>query len=158
MYENLVEGSYEAFATDWGLKEVEKLKALQAFIVFEFKVNDQVQKLTWSSFLFKTDGGVNKHTADVLSTCGFTGKNITELNNPSALNNKKPYNITVEKNGEYWKVKWVNDPDEAPSTKVSDPKKLAGYDLSKFNAELVKNSQSKPLKNHALDVEETLPF
>jgi hypothetical protein len=47
-------------------------------------------------------------------------------------------------------VKWVNDPEAGPSGKVTDPKKLMGYDLSKFNAALVTEANQRPqVKNYA---------
>jgi hypothetical protein len=166
-YDNMREGQFDAQIQDWGLQEVEKVRQLQAFINFEFEVDGQTQKMRWSSFLFKKDGTVNKHTMETLRVCGFKSSKITDLVNTSALNNKKTYHITTEKEGEYWRVKWVNDPDESPMSKAADAKVLAGYDLSKFNAALMKDQVSAPpVKNYApgasnppaLDTEEKLPF
>lgn len=168
-YESLQEGRYSAHIKDYGIREVEKLNTLEAFIQFEFSKGDETYYLTWKGLFLKKDGTPNKKTYDTLKTCGFTGKNVEALTQSGTLNNQKTYDITLKRENGYLNVEWVNDPNALSEARVSDVKTLKGYDLSKINAELVKMNlaqPTKPLPNYApgatnppkVDAEEPLPF
>jgi hypothetical protein len=60
-------------------------------------------------------------------------------------------NATVELESGYWRIQWINDPDETPRGKTDDVKTLAGYDLSRVNAALAqKSAAARPnVPNHA---------
>lgn len=165
-------GTYYGRATDYGLEEVEKLKQLKAFVMFEFKDNTgNAQRIKWDGFLTKKDGELNKKTMDTLIACGFKGKSITDLNVKGSLNETKEMMLTLEYDeaGKYLRCEWVNDPSESSTQKVTDVKKLNGFDLSRVDSYLKLNQTATPvkapLKNHAPGAEnppempdEELPF
>jgi len=153
-YENLVPGVYKAKIVDWAVQEVPQLKQLKAVIKFQIKDGINIK---WDGLFLKKDGSVSKKTVDTLKACGFAGKDVSELTSATALDTTKELSITVIKDGEYWKVEWVNAGD-GELKKVSDVKVIKGYDLRKVNSALALGAKPA-VKNYADDLEkDDLPF
>lgn len=158
---NVTPGSYYGRAIDYGLQEVEKLKQLKAFIQFEFKSNDgATERIIWDGFLTKKDGELNRKTMDTLIACGFKGKSIADLNTKGSLNETKEMLLDIDYEGDFLKVLWVNDPSESMTQKVTDVKKLNGFDLSRVDSYLNMNQKKAkpPLYNHAPGAENPPPM
>ncbi len=157
-YENLTAGQYKGRVTDWGIKEVvigEK-KQLVVVVNFNFTAGAASHKMKWEGFLFKKDGDLSKKTMDTLETCGFTSPTLDALvENPNALNTQKELLVTVEMVNGYWKIEWVNDPDDTSAGSVESVKSLKGYNLSAINTALAAKAREKVaarpagVKNHA---------
>ena len=149
-------GEYKAQVIDWKVVEVPQLdNKLQIMVSLEL---DNGAIMTWKDFFQKKDGSPNQKTLNTLKTLGFKG-NIQNLTSATALNTQKMFLVTVEKDGDYSKVAWINDPD-APRggggyNQLDDKiamRKLAGLNLS------VGDEPKKP-KNFADDIsKEELSF
>lgn len=163
---DVVPGVYDGRVVDYGLQAVEKTGQIKAMVKFTFKYNEQDQFITWSAFLQKRDGELNKYTLDTLLTCGFKSKSVADLNDAGVLDTQKKLTLTLEKETgadgvERLKVAWVNDPTKG--LVKTDVKKLKGVNLSKVDSYLKMNQQK--VKNHADsltgspgDDNEPLPF
>jgi hypothetical protein len=163
-FDDIQEGRYQAKIKDWGIRDVEKLKTIEAFVQFDVSVGNEICGLTWKGLFLKKDGTPNKKTYDTLKTCGFKGKTVDVLTQSGSLDNTKTYDVTLKRENGFLNIEWVNDPAAVATSRVADVKTLQGYDLSKINAELVKMNMNeptaKPLKNYAptMDADEKLPF
>lgn len=164
-YEGLVAGEYKARPQDWGVKEtvIDGKKILLAVITFAFNYKvgtvEKSASIRWEGFFFKKDGDLSSKTLDVLDVCGFKSPTLDDFTKTDALNTQRAVNITLEFDGKYWRVEWVNDPDETAVGKVEYVKSVQGYEgLGKINAALSSrrnekmakaNGSKPPVKNHA---------
>jgi len=109
---NVNPGRYPAKVKDWGVDQVAKLNdALKAVVMFDFK--DEAggwHTIKWDGFIEKTDGSINKKTTDTLKLCGMNGNFLDLLQGGPGLDMTKDLEITIERDGEYMRVEWVNDP------------------------------------------------
>lgn len=158
-YADLTPGEYKAKLVDWGLVVVEKINQLKAVIKFELSTGDQV---TWDGFFLKKDGTVNEKTVKTLRTCGFNKKTVEELSEADALDTKKELSVVLVKENEFFRVEWVND-GSREMQKVTDVKKLKGFDMRKVNSVLAQAfTPTRTVKNHAdalqVDPKDALPF
>lgn len=119
---------------DYGIEEVDALDgAPKVVIIFEGGHK-------FEGFIFKRDGDPNKKTLKTLFTCGFRGKDLTQLaHGPEgdALDMGKEFELDIQddENG-YAKVEWVIDPDEKRFSDKVDKKKFGGMKLGKALGEL----------------------
>lgn len=145
-YEGLTPGTYLASIVDWGIREADigGRKQLLAWIAFDFSNEGKVHRIHWEGFLLKKDGDVNQKTMNSINACGFYGADMTSFMSETALNTAKKVNVTIEIDDKgYYKVEWINNPDESPRGKGDDVKSLAGYDLSRVNAALAAANMGK---------------
>lgn len=158
-YDNLKPGVYLGRIVDWGVQEVATSKTLKAVIKFSFKDADGGQKnITWDGFFLKKDGSPNEKTVKTLQTCGFIGKAVSDLTAATALDTTKELSLDIIKDGEYWRVEWVNDPSQGMANKVTDVKKIKGYDLRKVDALFASSiPKDKKVRNYADDVVNPTP-
>jgi hypothetical protein len=156
-YENLVPGTYKARVVDWTLQEVEAVNQLKAVIKFSFEANGTYHTMNWDGFFVKKDGAVNEKTVKSLKACGFNKKSVAGLLDPDALDTQKDVFVTVAKDGQYWRVEWVND--GSMELKKPDVKKVKGYDLRKVDSVLaLAFTAEKKVPNMAPGAEEEMPF
>jgi hypothetical protein len=108
-FSDLPPGKYDAKIKDWGIEAVDKLAGkLKAVIVFDIIVANTGEMVSakWDGFFENKEGLPNKNTIKTLVLCGFQGDDPSQM----VLDNSKTYEVTVEKNGEYSEIKWVNLP------------------------------------------------
>lgn len=148
-FSDLPPGRYDAKIKDWGIEAVEKLAGkLKAVIMFDIIVANTGEMVTakWDGFFENKEGQPNKNTVKTLVLCGFLGDDPAHMD----LDNTKTYEVTVEKNGEYSEIKWVNLPGMGGIKKVTGKTTLkpairAALDEARRELGLAKK---KP-KNHA---------
>lgn len=155
-------GRYACKIADFGLEEVEKLKAIKAVIVVEFTDAEfNGTQMKWDGFLLTKDGNANKKTASTLKACGLQAGVETLATDIAALDKNKELFATVilDQNG-YKRIEWINDGAESGAmNKIQDVKKINGMDLRKFNESMGANVKPD-LKNHAPKASDTdeIPF
>lgn len=169
-YENLTPGKYLGRIMDWQMEMVEKLKVPKVRIKFTFETPSGSCSMSWDGLVLKKDGTPNKKTIDTLRVCGFKSNKIQDLNEvATALDTSKQLELDIEKEGEYWKVQWVNEPGGTTAMdKVSAKQTLMGFDLSNVNGALMSSpakatslsttNGSVPNRAPSFDKDEELPF
>lgn len=109
-FKELPAGQYEAKIIDWGLYEVAALGGkIKAVIQFSIKHEDEWVSGRWEGFFENKDGEPNKNTIKTLIACGFRGDDYSDLIGADGLDTSKELSITIEKDGEYNRIRWVND-------------------------------------------------
>ena len=168
-------GRYTAKVKDWGLEEVEQLDgAIKAVVIFDFETGeDEWETIKWDGFIQKRDGGINQKTVDSLKVCGLSGTFVDLVEGGPGLDTSKDIEITIEHDGQYHKVEWINEPGGGQYTANKEAgsdlvKRLKGLSLeaglSKSKTASKKKTTTK-VKNHApgaedsgVDEDEEIPF
>jgi hypothetical protein len=146
MEETDYSGVWPAQIKSWTLDHVEEYDAWVLKIWMAVKGEGWTKAMQWSGWMEKKDGGPNRNTFKTLALCGFESDNFAELANDDALDTETWFNVTVEADGKYWNIKWINTQDFDTGA-VAGAKVLKGADLTKLNSYL---GPAKPkLKNHA---------
>ena len=149
-------GQHRAKVVSWWVDIVEALNGEpKACILFETEDGDQIR---WDGFFNKKDGGANKNTVSVLKCCGLKGDLSEILDSENGLQRGKEVFITIERDGDYLRVKWVNETSGRASS-LSDGEKAK---VAKLLKSLSAKEGLKPsVKNHAPGAsidDEDLPF
>ena len=159
---NLEPGTYKAKIVDWGVTEVEKLGGqLKVFIKMDIEHHGQYYTGTWDCFCLTKDGQPNKKLMKTLVTVGFQGESLEEFSRQGSLNNQKEYEVTVILDGEYKRIEWINDPAMSLVPKVSDVKKLSGFNFKDAIKEARKElgvTTGLQVPNHAPGAKDELGF
>lgn len=154
-FSELKPSRYLAHITNWGIESVEKLGGLpKAVITFEIQATPtETVNARWEGFFETKDGKPNLNTAKTLVACGFGSDDPQDLNLGDSLDNQTEYEVTVEKDGEYNKIKWVNKPGGGAGIKKSTTAKRVGSGVKKALQDARKEfgvtPTKKVIKNYA---------
>jgi hypothetical protein len=164
-FKDVPPGRYLAHITDYGVESIEKLGGLpKAVITFEIQIAlGESTSGRWEGFFETKDGKPNQNTCKTLVTCGFGSDDPLDLNKGDSLDNATEYQVTIEKDGEYNKIKWVNKPGVGASIKKSTTAKRVGSGVKKALQDARKElgiTPAKKVKNYApgAQADDELPF
>lgn len=160
-FSDLPHGQYKAQLKDYGLEEVAKMNGkIKVVLQFDVDASGEWVSGRWEGFLENKDDTPNKYTLKTLLTCGFNGVDIGDLTKPNALDLTKDYSVTVERIGEYNKIKWVNIPGQTFGIKKMTTAPKSSLKLKAAFSDLKKEMgiETKKIKNYAPGAEDELPF
>lgn len=164
-FNELKPGRYLAHITDWGVESVEKLGGMaKAVMTFEIQATaTETAYGRWEGFFETKENKPNMNTCKTLVTCGFGSDDPMDLNQGDSLDNQTEYEVTIEKDGEYNRIKWVNRPGEGSRVKKSTTTKKINPGVRKAlqdaRLELGVVAQKTKPKNFAPGAnDEKLPF
>lgn len=115
---DLEPGNYRANPVRWGFVE-KKTKEGESFFMAAvvFNLLDVNEEITWEEFIIaKSTGELNAKLMKGLKACAFKADDIASLTDEDALDSEKEVELTIEREGNFLKVKWVNEPGQGRVT------------------------------------------
>lgn len=127
-----------------------------------FKLEDHGKVITWTGWFSdkvnqKTDKTYTELVIEKLLECGFTGKCVSEMSNPSndintVFNTEKIWDLDIDyqtdKNGvktKYFEVNWINDPEKSMSSKLDHTQAVQVFKGMNLSGEIARIRKGMPV-------------